>query len=54
MPSCLRNFVDHTHTDAVVTLTNNPSCESFMTELYPDCLVLPYIMPGFILSQTGQ
>lgn len=44
-------FVDHTHTDAVVTLTNNPQGESIMAALYPDCLILPYIMPGFILSR---
>ncbi len=44
-------FVDHTHTDAVVTLTNNPKGEKIMQELYPDCLILPYIMPGFILSK---
>ncbi len=44
-------FVDHTHADAVVTLTNNPRGEDIMAELFPDCLVLPYIMPGFILSK---
>ena len=44
-------FVDHTHTDAVVTLTNNPRCDEFMRALYPDCLILPYTMPGFILSK---
>jgi len=44
-------FVDHTHTDAVVTLSNNPGGEAIIEELYPDCLVLPYIMPGFILSK---
>lgn len=44
-------FVDHTHTDAVVTLSNNPQGESIIRELYPDCLVLPYVMPGFILSK---
>lgn len=44
-------FVDHTHTDAIVTLTNNPGGEALMADLFPDCLVLPYIMPGFILSR---
>lgn len=48
MPS---KFVDHTHTDAMITLTNNPRGEEIMAELYPDCLTLPYIMPGFILSK---
>lgn len=44
-------FIDHTHTDAIITLTNNPQGEQLMAELFPDCLVLPYIMPGFILSR---
>ncbi|MCJ8330740.1 MAG: bifunctional aldolase/short-chain dehydrogenase [Lentisphaeria bacterium] len=48
MPS---KFVDHTHTDAVVTLSNNPKGEAIIAELFPDCLILPYIMPGFILSK---
>ena len=43
--------VDHTHADAVVTLTNNPGGEAIISELYPDCLVLPYVMPGFILAK---
>jgi rhamnose utilization protein RhaD (predicted bifunctional aldolase and dehydrogenase) len=44
-------FVDHTHTDAIVTLSNNPRGEEILAELFPDCLLLPYVMPGFILSK---
>ncbi len=44
-------FIDHTHTDAIVTLSNNPEGERILAEVFPDCLVLPYIMPGFILSK---
>ena len=44
-------FIDHTHTDAIVTLSNNPDGERILAELLPDCLILPYIMPGFILSK---
>ncbi len=44
-------YVDHTHTDSVVTLSNNPRGEELIAELFPDCIVLPYIMPGFILSK---
>jgi len=44
-------FVDHTHTDSVVTLSNTPDGKKAITTLYPDCLVLDYIMPGFILSK---
>jgi rhamnose utilization protein RhaD (predicted bifunctional aldolase and dehydrogenase)/NAD(P)-dependent dehydrogenase (short-subunit alcohol dehydrogenase family) len=44
-------FVDHTHTDAIVTLTNHPRGDAIMAELFPDCLILPYIMPGFVLAR---
>ncbi len=44
-------FVDHTHTDAVVTLSNTPDGERLIRDLYPDCLVLPYVMPGFVLAR---
>jgi len=44
-------FIDHTHTDAIVTLSNNPRGEQLLAEVFPDCLILPYIMPGFILSR---
>lgn len=45
-------YVDHTHADAVVTLSNTPDGESRLRELYGDeVLILPYIMPGFILAQ---
>ncbi len=44
-------FIDHTHTDAIVTLSNNPRGEAILAELFPDCLLLPYVMPGFILSR---
>lgn len=44
-------FIDHTHTDAIVTLSNNPQGEKLLANIFPDCLVLPYIMPGFILSR---
>ncbi len=44
-------FIDHTHTDAIVTLSNNPKGEALLAEIFPDCLVLPYLMPGFILSR---
>ncbi len=45
-------YVDHTHADAVVTLSNSPDGERILRELYGDeVLVLPYIMPGFILAR---
>jgi len=45
-------FVDHTHTDAVVTITNTPNGEDKIKELYgPKVLIIPYIMPGFVLAK---
>jgi rhamnose utilization protein RhaD (predicted bifunctional aldolase and dehydrogenase)/NAD(P)-dependent dehydrogenase (short-subunit alcohol dehydrogenase family) len=44
-------FIDHTHADAVVTLSNNPRGAEILAQIFPDCLILPYIMPGFILSR---
>ncbi|MCC6875680.1 MAG: bifunctional aldolase/short-chain dehydrogenase [Sandaracinaceae bacterium] len=45
-------FVDHTHADAVVTLTNSPGGEARVRELYGDrVLIVPYVMPGFVLAR---
>ena len=45
-------FVDHTHADAVVTLSNTPSGEDRIRNLYGDrVLVVPYVMPGFELAK---
>ncbi len=45
-------YVDHTHADAVVTITNTPNGEDKIRELYGEkVLIIPYIMPGFVLAQ---
>ena len=45
-------FVDHTHADAVVTLTNTPHGLEYAREVYGDAVVyIPYIMPGFELAR---
>ncbi len=45
-------FVDHTHADAVVTISNTPDGEARINELYgKDMLIIPYVMPGFILAK---
>lgn len=45
-------FVEHTHSDAVVALTNSPDGEALIKEaLGPKTLVMPYVMPGFILAR---
>ena len=46
-------FVDHTHADAVVTITNTPDGERRIRALFGDAvLVVPYVMPGFVLART--
>lgn len=44
--------VDHTHADAVVTISNSKQGKEHIAKLYPDFLIVPYVMPGFILAQT--
>lgn len=46
------DYVDHTHADAVVTLSNTPDGKAILEELYGDrVLIVDYMMPGFILSR---
>jgi len=45
-------FVDHSHADAVVAISNSPDGEAMLQEIYGDeVLILPYTMPGFILAK---
>jgi rhamnulose-1-phosphate aldolase/alcohol dehydrogenase len=46
-------FVDHSHADAVLALTNQPDGEKLVREALGDRgVVLPYIMPGFPLAKA--
>ena len=45
-------YVDHTHADAVVTISNSVNGQEHINKLYPNYLIVPYVMPGFILAQT--
>ena len=45
-------FVDHTHADAIVTISNSKQGEQIISELFPGFLIVPYVMPGFILAKT--
>jgi len=46
-------FVDHSHADAILALTNQPDGEEHVrAALGDDCLCLPYIMPGFPLARA--
>jgi len=45
-------FVDHTHADAIVTITNTANGKQKVEEIYGDRLVIiDYIMPGFDLAR---
>ncbi len=45
-------YVDHTHADSVVTITNNERGEALIQEIYKDrVLIVPYVKPGFILAK---
>ena len=44
-------YVDHTHADAVLTLTNSAHGAELIATLYGDRLLhIPYVMPGFRLA----
>lgn len=45
-------FVDHTHADAILALTNQPEAEKHLrAALGDDVVLLPYVTPGFHLSK---
>jgi rhamnulose-1-phosphate aldolase/alcohol dehydrogenase len=44
-------FIDHSHADAVLALTNRPDGEAVVREVYGERVgLVPYVMPGFSLS----
>ncbi len=46
------DYVDHTHADAVITLSNSEDGEARVREVYgDDVVVVPYVMPGFRLAK---
>jgi rhamnose utilization protein RhaD (predicted bifunctional aldolase and dehydrogenase)/NAD(P)-dependent dehydrogenase (short-subunit alcohol dehydrogenase family) len=45
-------FVDHTHADALLAITNTADGEQRVREVYGDSVVvIPYVMPGFDLAR---
>jgi rhamnose utilization protein RhaD (predicted bifunctional aldolase and dehydrogenase)/NAD(P)-dependent dehydrogenase (short-subunit alcohol dehydrogenase family) len=45
-------YVDHTHADAVLAVTNTAEGEAHIREIYgDDVVVIPYVMPGFDLAR---
>src|SRR5262245_33273210 len=46
-------FVDHTHADAILSITNTPNGAESARDLYGDSvIVIPYSMPGFDLARV--
>jgi rhamnose utilization protein RhaD (predicted bifunctional aldolase and dehydrogenase)/NAD(P)-dependent dehydrogenase (short-subunit alcohol dehydrogenase family) len=45
-------YVDHTHADAIVAISNSVNGENILRQLYGDEVIyIPYVMPGFDLSR---
>jgi rhamnose utilization protein RhaD (predicted bifunctional aldolase and dehydrogenase)/NAD(P)-dependent dehydrogenase (short-subunit alcohol dehydrogenase family) len=45
-------FVDHTHADAFIAVSNTPDGQARVEEIYGDSVVVvPYVMPGFQLAR---
>jgi rhamnose utilization protein RhaD (predicted bifunctional aldolase and dehydrogenase)/NAD(P)-dependent dehydrogenase (short-subunit alcohol dehydrogenase family) len=45
-------YVDHTHADAVIAITNTADGEARIREIYGrEVVVIPYVMPGFDLAR---
>ena len=46
-------FVDHTHADAVISVTNTANGWERIREIYgDDVVIIPYVMPGFDLARV--
>jgi rhamnose utilization protein RhaD (predicted bifunctional aldolase and dehydrogenase) len=45
-------FVDHTHADAMVTISNTLRGERLIEKIYSDYIIIPYVMPGFLLAKV--
>ena len=47
-------FVDHTHSTAVLAVTDQPNGEAICSEIYGDrAPIVPYVMPGFALAKLA-
>jgi rhamnose utilization protein RhaD (predicted bifunctional aldolase and dehydrogenase)/NAD(P)-dependent dehydrogenase (short-subunit alcohol dehydrogenase family) len=45
-------YVDHTHANAIIAITNTADGEARIREIYGDTMVvIPYVMPGFDLAK---
>jgi rhamnose utilization protein RhaD (predicted bifunctional aldolase and dehydrogenase)/NAD(P)-dependent dehydrogenase (short-subunit alcohol dehydrogenase family) len=47
-------YIDHTHANAVLALTDQPHGETVCLQIYGDTMaVVPYVMPGFALAKRA-
>jgi rhamnulose-1-phosphate aldolase/alcohol dehydrogenase len=47
-------YVDHSHADAILTVTNQPDAEGHVRTLFGDRIAfVPYVMPGFELARRA-
>ena len=44
-------FVDHTHADAIVSISNSENGIRDIKKVFPNFLIVDYVMPGFLLAQ---
>ncbi len=45
-------YVDHTHADAILNVTNRPGSFNFCKKIFGNKVsIVPYVMPGFMLSK---
>ena len=46
-------YVDHTHADAIVTISNSKKGKKILSKLYgKNFIIVPYVMPGFVLAKA--
>ena len=44
-------YVDHTHADAIVTISNSVNGDEHIVKLFDNFLIVDYVMPGFELAK---
>ena len=50
--SIKEKFVDHTHSNAILEITNRPEGLRVLKELFgKNFIIIPYVMPGYLLSK---
>jgi rhamnose utilization protein RhaD (predicted bifunctional aldolase and dehydrogenase)/NAD(P)-dependent dehydrogenase (short-subunit alcohol dehydrogenase family) len=48
-------FIDHTHANAVLAVSDQPNGEELLREVYDGrCAIVPYVMPGFALAKMAS